>query len=84
MLEKQTSYDHSITELGIIQVRKITRIFEDGRLLSKAYERHVVNPGNTFADEDERTKALISTIHSPTCIAKYKEHIEAIERIDKK
>jgi len=30
MLEKAISFDHSITELGHIQVRKIIRIMEDG------------------------------------------------------
>ncbi len=71
MLKKQLSYDHSITELGHIQVRQITRIIEDGKEISKTYHRHVVSPGDAVGNEDERTKAIAGVVHTPTVIATF-------------
>jgi len=79
MLKKQISYDHSITELGHIQIRKITRIMEDGKELSKSYHRHVVSPGDDASGQDERTQELIKVIHTPEVIAAYKAQIEEME-----
>jgi len=72
MLEKAISFDHSITELGHIQVRKIIRIMEDGKELSKTYRRHVISPGDNYDDQDERTKILAEVVHTPEVIAAYK------------
>jgi hypothetical protein len=72
MLEKQITYDHSITESGHIQVRKITRILEDGVEISKTYHRHVVNPGEAYENEDARTKDIASVIHTKTVVDAYK------------
>jgi len=73
MLRKQISYDHTITEFGCIQVRQITRIMEDDKELSKSYHRHVVNPGDNTEEQDERTKLIAKTIHTPEVIAAYQE-----------
>ncbi|MFH1616904.1 MAG: hypothetical protein ABIG61_17700 [Planctomycetota bacterium] len=75
-LEKIITHDHSITELGHIQVRRITRIMEDGKELSKSYHRHVVSPGDDLTGEDERTVSLAKTIHTPEVIAAYKAVLE--------
>ncbi len=71
MLSKVISFDHSITERGHIQVRKITRIMEDGKEISKAYRRHVVSPGDDYSGQDDRTKKLAKAIHTPEVIAAY-------------
>lgn len=73
MLEKQISYEHSITELGHIQVCKITRIVEDGQVLSTTKHRHVVSPGDDVTNEDERTQILAKAIHTPEVIEAYQE-----------
>lgn len=79
MLEKQISFDHTITEDGHIQVRQITRIMEDGVEISKIYHRHVVSPGDDTKDQDERTKKIAQSIHTPEVIAKYKNKQTQIE-----
>jgi hypothetical protein len=75
MLEKQITYDHSITEDGHIQVRKITRILEDGVEISKAYHRHVVSPGEAYDNEDSRTQMLAQTIHTKEVVDTYKAQV---------
>ena len=79
MLRKVISYDHSITELGHIQVRQITRIMEDGKELSKSYHRHVVNPGDDTTGEDEITIALAKVLHTKEVIKEYEAVVKANE-----
>jgi len=76
MLEKLISFDQIVTEDGAIQVRQITRIMEDGKELSKAYHRHVVEPGDDFGEQDEQTKKIAQVIHTEAVVAKYKEKKE--------
>ena len=79
MLEKRISYDHSITELGHIQVRRITRIVEDGKELSKAYHRHVLSPGDSVKGQDERSKKIAKAIWTPKVIETYKAMVAKAE-----
>jgi len=72
MLEKQISFDHSITELGQIHVRRITRIMEDGKEISKAFHRHVVSPGDDITNQDERTIKIAMVVHTGKIVAAYK------------
>ena len=75
MLEKQISYDHSITESGHIQVRQITRVMEDGKEISKTYHRHVLSPGDDTKNQDERSKQIAKAIWMPEVVAAYKAMI---------
>ena len=81
MLEKRITYDHSVTELGHIQVRQITRIMEDGKELSKAYHRHVLSPGDDTEGQDERSKKIAQTIWTPEVVAAYKAKIAEGDRV---
>ena len=75
MLEKQISFDHSVTEFGHIQVRCITRIIEDGKEISKAYHRHVLSPGDNVDAQDDRSKLIAQAIWTPKVIAIYKAKV---------
>ena len=76
MLEKQITYDHSITEFGHIQVRQITRIMEDGKEISKTYHRHVLCPGDDLTGQDERAVAIAKAVWTPEVIEEYKEFLK--------
>lgn len=78
-LTKRISYDHSITELGHIQVRQIIRIMEDGKEISKAYHRHVLSPGDLVEGQDERSKMIAQAIWTPKVIEAYKTMIAEVE-----
>lgn len=83
---KNIGYDHSITELGHIQVRQITRLIdEDGTEITKIYHRHVVSPGDDVSNEDDRTKAIAAALHSPEYVTEYKAAIadEVITEVEK-
>ena len=79
MLEKKVTYDQSITEDGHIQVRRITRVLEDGVEIGKQYHRHVVSPGDDFVNEDERTKKIAQVIHTAKVVKDYKDKIKEQE-----
>ena len=76
MLEKQIYFEHSITELGDIQVRRVTKVMEDGREIGKSSHRHVVSPGDNFINEVGRTKKIAKAIHTSEVIAAYEATIE--------
>lgn len=73
MLKKQISYDHNIAENGQIQVRKITRIMENGKEISKTYHRHVLNPGDDLSGQNERAVAVAKIVWTPEVIKEYKK-----------
>ncbi len=82
-LQKQISYDHSITELGQVQVRQIIRAIENGKEIAKTYHRDVLNPGENVEDQDERSKKIAQAIWTPKVIREYKEKM-AENELDKK
>jgi len=80
-LSKQITFDGSWTEFGHVQVRKITRVMENGKELSKAYHRHVISPGDDYSGEvDEDVKKVAQAIHTPKRIAAYKAMIAKNEK----
>lgn len=47
-----------VLESGAIQVRQVTRVLEDGTLLSQSYHRHVLQPGDDLSGEDPKVVAI--------------------------
>ena len=70
MLEKVVTYDHGVTEDFFIQIRRITRIMEDGVELSKTYHRETIEPGLSVEGRDPMTIALAAAVHT-------KDNVEA-------
>jgi hypothetical protein len=70
-IEKIISYAQTVTEDGSIQVQRATRIMEDGEELAKAYHNHVVDPGDDFTAEDDRTKLIAGVVHTEDCVAEF-------------
>jgi len=77
MLEKKITFDQQIDENGIIHVRQITRVFEDGKELSKSYHRTNIMPTDDVTDKDDITKKIANAIYTPEFIAEYEAKIEA-------
>ena len=71
-LTKQTVVDFiEVTEGGHVQVRVATRIIEDGKILSQSFHRHVVSPGQDYANEDPKVQAICAAVHTPEVVAAY-------------
>ncbi len=73
MLEKLEVVDRiEVLENGCVQVRTATRIMEDGKAISSTFHRHVVAPGDDYAAEDARVKAICKATHTSAVVTAYK------------
>lgn len=80
-LTKETVVDKiEVLENGCIQVRTVTRIIEDGEVLSSSYHRHVVSPVDDISGEDQKVKNIATAIHTPEVRAAYQASIESQEQ----
>lgn len=79
-LEETYSWDRMIDEEGRISVRRIHRVFEDGKEISKKYHRSWIMPGDDFSKSDAMSKALAKKFHTPKVIAEYKKMIKEAEK----
>jgi hypothetical protein len=72
-LEKIEVVDRiEVFESGVVQVRTATKIIEDGNQISATFHRHVIAPGNDYAAEDARVKAICKAIHTSAVVSAYK------------
>lgn len=62
MIDKQETYSEiQLLESGEIQLRKTTKLVEDGNILSQSHHRLVLNPGDDVSDLPDHIQD-ISTI----------------------
>ena len=72
-LTKEVAIDRiEILEDGQMQIREVTRILEDGVLLSKSFHRHVVSPDSDLTKEDARVVQVCGVVHTPEVVAAHK------------
>ena len=72
-IEKIISADLiEVTENGCVQVRTKTAIMEGGQQISGSFHRHVIAPGDDYASEDARVKAICKATHTPAVVSAYK------------
>jgi len=63
-IEKIITYDRTMGDSGAISVRKITRIFDNGKEISKKYHRSWIEPGNNTDNADVISKAIAIKLHT--------------------
>ena len=77
-LTKEVSIDKvEVVENGIVQVRQVTRIMEDGNQLSSSYHRWTLTPGQDVSDQESKVQAVCNAVWTPEVIAAYQEQLEA-------
>jgi hypothetical protein len=77
-LEKQISIDKiEVVENGVVQVRQIERILEEGKELSASYHRWTLAPGQDISAQEPRVQAIANATWTPEVIAAYKAQQEA-------
>ena len=71
-LSKEVVVDQiTITENGIVLVREVTRIMEDGAELSKQYHRSSFAPASDVSGQPPNVQAICATAWTPEVIAAY-------------
>jgi len=77
VLDKQLVIDKiEVVENGVIQVRQVTRIIEDGNELSSSFHRWTLTPGQDVSDQEERVKAIANATWTEEVIASYNAQLE--------
>ena len=77
-LEKQQVIDKiEVVENGIIQVRQVTRILEDGNVLSSSYHRWSLIPNQDVSDQPANVRAIATAAWTPAVIAAYQAQLAA-------
>jgi len=86
-LTKETIVDKiEVLEMGQVQVRTVTRVMEDGAVLSSSFHRHVVEPSTkasgSWADtdisgEDARVQAIATATWTSSVKTAYQEMVDA-------
>ena len=75
-----------VLEMGQVQVRTVTRVKEDGAMLSSSFQRHVLDPsvktGDTWGDkdisgEDARVQAIATATWTSAVKTAYQKMIDA-------
>ena len=54
-----------------VQVRTATIIERDGKEISRAFHRHVIEPGANTAEESTEVQAICAAVHTAEIIAAY-------------
>ena len=71
-LEKIEIVDRvEVLESGVVQVRTATKIMEDGKAISSTFHRHVIAPGDDYAAQADRVKAICAATHTADVISAY-------------
>jgi len=77
-LSKEVVIDKiEVVENGIIQVRQVTRIMEDGQQLSSSYHRWAFAPGSDVSDQPANVQAIAAAAWTPAIIAAYQAQLAA-------
>jgi hypothetical protein len=72
-LTKETAVDQiTITETGVILVREVTRIMEDGVEISKQYHRSSFAPASDVSAQPANVQAICAIAWTPEVVAAYK------------
>ena len=78
LLTKQTAIDKiEVLENGVVQVREIVRIMEDGKELSATYNRWMLNPTDSLTGQNEKVMAVCNAVWTEAVIAAYQAQVAA-------
>ena len=81
-LTKQTVVDKiEVLENGTLQVRSVTRVLEDGEVLSSSFHRHTLAPGSDTSNEDAKVVAIANATWTADVVTAYNDMIAAQETI---
>jgi hypothetical protein len=78
MLEKISFVDSITVDLsGILSVRRVAAVMEDGTELSRSYHRHTLAPGDDLAGQDDAVVAIANAVWTPELIQAYQDRTAA-------
>jgi archaellum component FlaF (FlaF/FlaG flagellin family) len=80
MLEKQESYSKiEVLESGHIQLRKTTKVLDDGTVISQSHHRSVVTPLDDISDLPDNVQAVCNAFWTDELIANFQSQQNELE-----
>lgn len=77
-LSKETKIDQiTVTENGTVLYREVTRVLEDGNLLSQTYHRSSLAPASDLTGIPDNVVAICNVAWTPEVIAAYQASLPA-------
>ena len=77
-LLKETAIDQiTVTENGTVLFREVTRILEDGNLLSQTYHRSSLAPASDLSEVPANVVAICNAAWTPEVVAAYQASLPA-------
>lgn len=67
----------TVTENGIVWIREVTRILENGVEISKQYQRSSFAPASNVSSQPQNVQDICNAAWTPEIIAAYKAQQEA-------
>ena len=78
MITKETVVDQiTVTENGIILYREVTRIIEDGKVLTQTYHRTSLTPGQDLEGQPANVVAICNVAWTNEVVSAYQAAQEA-------
>lgn len=62
----------ALMESGILQIRTVTRVVEDGVVLAEKFHRHTIAPDQDYSTEAPEVQAACAAMFTPERVAAYK------------
>ena len=72
----------TVTEIGTVLVREVTRIMEDNIEISKQYHRKSFAPNSDVLDQPNNVQAVCNAVWTPEVIAAYQEQQAKVIKYD--
>ena len=80
MLEKQESYSKiEVLESGHVQLRKTTKVLDDGEVISQSHHRSVVTPMDDISELPENVQAVCNAYWTDELIANFQSQQNELE-----
>ena len=75
-LSKEVVIDKiEVLENGVIQIRQVTRVMEDGTQLSASYHRWALRPGDNISEQSTNVIAICNVAWTPEIIMAYQASV---------
>lgn len=81
-LEKQITVDEiTVTALGVVMVRELVEIVENGNVISTTVQRKSFSPGSNIVDQPAQVQAICNASWTPEIIEKAKQSLAVVTEV---
>ena len=64
---------------GVIQIRLATEVYEQDVLISRAYHRYSLQPGDSLENQNSKVSAIANAVWTPDVISAYQTALSFVQ-----